>query len=314
MAVAFSGCVRTWVSIFHSHIFREKQFAKCPFSGPAGEPDNQTQISFPVLPAAESPLHFALLREWLQWCDKSHKNCNRRHSRKLPTRLLYVGDLDDPNYNADVLRLVLGEQIRGEKKYVALSHCWGDPKDYEILPYCTTLKHIGEHKDDKVPPYCTTPESIGRRQEGFKIAELPLTFRDAIEVVRHLGVNYLWIDSLCIIQGKGGDWEEESKMMEDVYALAYCTIAATSADDSYAGFLARISEYMYVEGDSGQRVYISTDIADFDNEVENSRLHTRAWVMQERFLSCRTIHFGNNQMYWECGEGIYCEDLTQLKR
>jgi hypothetical protein len=314
VGIIFSGCVRIWVSVFDSHTFRETQLTKCPLLGSTEGLDNQTQISFPALPAAGSPLRFELLREWLQWCDKSHENCNRRDFGKLPTRVLYVGDPDDPDYNPNILKLVPSKQIRGERKYVALSHCWGDPKDNEALPYCTALKNIGEPKDDKVPPYCTTPENVSKRQEGFEIAKLPLTFRDAIEVVRRLNVKYLWIDSLCIIQGNRGDWEEESKVMEDVYALAYCTIAATSADDSHAGFLKRNIEYVYVQDNSGRRVYIGTDIADFDDEVENARLNTRAWVMQERFLSCRTIHFGNNQMYWECGEGVYCEDLSQLKR
>ncbi|KAH6714513.1 hypothetical protein BKA61DRAFT_360698 [Leptodontidium sp. MPI-SDFR-AT-0119] len=95
---------------------------------------------------------------------------------------------------------------------------------------------------------------------------------------------------------------------------AYCTIAATSADDSYARFLTerQSGDYVYIQDDSGRQVYVGTDIADFDNDVEKARLNTRAWVMQERFLSRRTIYFGKNQMYWECGEGIYCEDLTQL--
>ena len=142
---------------------------------------------------------------------------------------------------------------------------------------CTALKNIGEPTDDRVPLYCTTWERIGKREEGFEIADLPLTFRDAIKAVRRLDVKYLWIDSVCIIQGKGGDWEEESKKIEDVYASDYCTIAATSANDSHAGFLARnISEYVYVQDDSGRRVYIGTDIADFDNEVENARLNSRA--------------------------------------
>lgn len=293
MDIVFSGCVQIRVSIFNSHTFRETQLAKCPFSGSAEGPDNQTQIGFPVLPAAGSPLRFALLREWLQWCDKSHDNCKRRKPRKLPTRLLDVGD---PDYNPDVLKLVPSEQI-GSEEYIALSHCWGDLKDNEV------------------PPYCTTLESIHKRQKEFEIADLPLTFRDAIEVVRRLDVKYLWIDSLCIIQGNGGDWKEESEKMEDVYASAYCTIAATSADDSHAGFLTRnIRKCVYIQDNSGRRVYIGTDIADFDNEVEKARLNTRAWVIQERFLSCRTIHFSKNQMYWECGNGVYCEDLTQLKR
>jgi hypothetical protein len=94
--------------------------------------------------------------------------------------------------------------------------------------------------------------------------------------------------------------EEESKMMKDVYALAYCIIAAISADDLHSGFLARNMrniEYVYVQDDLGRRVYIGTDIADFDNKVEKARLNTRARVMRERFLSCRIIYFGNHQMY-----------------
>ncbi|KAE9379872.1 heterokaryon incompatibility, partial [Stipitochalara longipes BDJ] len=84
---------------------------------------------------------------------------------------------------------------------------------------------------------CTTRKNIDKREERLKSTDLPLTFRHAIEVVRGLNMKYLWIDSLCIKQGEGGDWEEESKTMEDVYAFAYYTIATTSANDSDAGFL-----------------------------------------------------------------------------
>lgn len=104
--------------------------------------------------------------------------------------------------------------------------------------------------------------------------------------------------------------------MEDVYHSAYCTLAATSAVDSNSGFLQRkiTSEYVCVRDGSGQLMYANTCPADFDREVDRAQLNKRAWVMQERFLSRRTIHFGANQVYWECGEGVYCEDLTQLKR
>ncbi|RFU29281.1 hypothetical protein B7463_g7054, partial [Scytalidium lignicola] len=271
-------------------------------SSARSDSDYNTQISFPVFPAADGPLRFALLRAWLQWCDE-HTRCkydDHEHDNEpregLPTRLLYVGNPNSSDYNPDVLRLVSSQQI-GAGKYVALSHCWG------------------ELKPNEVPRYCTTQENIGDRQVGFGIADLPLTFRDAVMVARGLEVQYLWIDSLCIIQGKDGDWEQESKRMEDVYTSAYCTVAATSAVDSNAGFLKRniSSEYVYVQDDSGRRVYVCTDLADFDKEVEGRPLNTRAWVMQERLLSRRTIHFGDSQVYWECGEGVYCEDLTQLK-
>ncbi|CAI6096506.1 unnamed protein product [Clonostachys chloroleuca] len=104
--------------------------------------------------------------------------------------------------------------------------------------------------------------------------------------------------------------------MEDVYTSAYCTLAAISAVNSSSGFLERTinSEYICVQDDSGRRVYVCTNTADFDTDVEGAQRNTRVWVMQERFLSCRTIHFGAHQAYWECGEGVYCEDLTRLTR
>ena len=81
------------------------------------DPNNGIQIGFPALPEAESPTRFALLRAWLCWCDKSH-DCNKHHvesNTELPTRLLYVGDLDDPDYDPDALRLDCARQIDGGK-------------------------------------------------------------------------------------------------------------------------------------------------------------------------------------------------------
>ncbi|EWZ28892.1 hypothetical protein FOZG_17449 [Fusarium oxysporum Fo47] len=204
----------------------------------------------------------------------------------MPTRLLHVVDSDN-------LRLIQGKEIEAEK-YIALSHCWG------ML------------EPETVPEYCTTISNISDREKGFKIADLPQTFQDAIEVARELEVHYLWIDSLCIKQGPDGDWKDEAKRMEDIYSSAYCTLAATSAVDSNAGFLKRDASSVDVQDGSGRHIYVSTDTCDFDEEVEQATLNKRAWVMQERLLSCRTIHFGARQMYFECGDGVYCEDMTRL--
>lgn len=37
-------------------------------------------------------------------------------------------------------------------------------------------------------------------------------------------------------------------------------------------------------------------------------LSERGWTLQERLLSPRTIHFGSDQMYWECQECLLAED------
>ncbi|KAF3028317.1 hypothetical protein E8E11_000098, partial [Didymella keratinophila] len=169
----------------------------------------------------------------------------------------------------------------------------------------------------KQKTFCTTQDNIGRRLQGFSISELPKTFQDAVTVTRELNVPYLWIDSLCIIQFEDGgkDWKRESRRMESVFSQAYCTIAATGAADSNAGFLERDirTSHVYVRDVSGNEFYVSNDIDDFDEDVGKAKLNTRAWVMQEAVLSRRTIHFSARQIYWECGEGVYCENLTRLK-
>lgn len=160
-------------------------------------------------------------------------------------------------------------------------------------------------------------KTLTTRQDGFEISDLPKTFRDAIKVCRGLGVPYIWIDSLCIVQfgDNGVDWKCESQRMEHVFSSAYCTIAASSAANSDAGFLDRniSTDYVYAEHASGQRFYVCGDIDDFNNDAECTLLNTRAWVMQERVLSRRTIYFAANQVYFECGQKIYCENFVRLQ-
>lgn len=74
-------------------------------------------------------------------------------------------------------------------------------------------------------------------KSGFQPEQAPATFYDAIRVTRMLGVQYLWIDSLCIIQNDARDWQIESSRMGDVYRNAYLTIAACCASSDSEGFL-----------------------------------------------------------------------------
>jgi hypothetical protein len=55
------------------------------------------------------------------------------------------------------------------------------------------------------------------------MSDLPRTFRDAVEATRELGVEFLWIDSLCILQDSVDDWDIESNRMHDVYRYSYLT-------------------------------------------------------------------------------------------
>jgi hypothetical protein len=258
-------------------------------------------IGRPILSEPDSAARSTLLLAWLRRCNQEHE-CIRDpvdFEPVLPTRLLHVGKLEDLDYQQDWVRLICASEATNQR-YVALSHCWG-----QLLP-------------EQQKRFCTTPDNLDQRLQGFSVSELPKTFQDAVLVTRELGILYLWIDSLCIIQyeDSGEDWKRESCLMESVFSRAYCTIAATAASDSNAGFLKRdiSTNSVYVQDFCSKEFYVSTDIDNFDEDVGKAKLNTRAWVMQERVLARRTIHFSANQIYWECGERVYCENLMQLQR
>ncbi|KAF9873488.1 heterokaryon incompatibility protein [Colletotrichum karsti] len=141
-----------------------------------------------------------------------------------------------------------------------------------------------------------------------------LVRNDAITVTRGLGIDYIWIDTLCIIQGDKDDWENESTKMEEVFSAAYCTISAASAKSSLDGFLSdrppRASVHLRVKGSPD--LYVCPYMDDFHQDVELAEINRRGWVLQERALSRRSIYFTPNQVYWECGDGIRCETLGRL--
>jgi hypothetical protein len=258
------------------------------------------QIGFPKLPEIGSQTHFEVLRQWLRDCDEKHPKCRSEEAgsvlTRLPTRLIDVGTVgDSPTVHIHETKPHEADQGE-ERRYIALSHPWGDRKLHKH--FCTDKKNIDQHK------------------LGIVVNDLPDTFKDAIEVTRALGVRYLWIDSLCIIQGDGGDFDDEAQRMEAVFSSAYCVIAASRATGTSDGFLKSRPDREFVRFERGSEdpVYICDVIDDFNHDVIRGRLNKRGWVLQERALARRTISFAEKQTYWECGEGVRCETLTKMRK
>ena len=137
----------------------------------------------------------------------NHFDCAIEGESILPTRVIDVGSPD-----ADDFKLhISSKNERG--RYVALSHCWGGS-----TPVMTTMANIGKFMK-RIP----TP--------------LPKAFADAVAVARALGIQYLWFDSLCIIQDSREDWSNQAPHLASVYGSAYVTIAADAASNSSQGFL-----------------------------------------------------------------------------
>lgn len=134
-------------------------------------------------------------------------------------------------------------------------------------------------------------------------------------VTRRLGVRYLWIDSLCILQDSKADWEKESAVMGDIYASSFLTIAARGTINSAGGlFIPRELEppscrlqYACVKHSLSGSMYIRSP-AFQPERLRNTPLDTRGWVLQERLLSPRILYFGRHQLYWECAESTFRQD------
>ena len=175
--------------------------------------------------------------------------------------------------------------------YVAFSHCWGKSAMF------------------------TTMNTVDSLRERIDLDTLPLSFQDAITVTRGLKIRYLWIDSLCIIQDNKDDWDREAARMQHVFSNATCVIAASSASSSSEGFL-RLERptrpSVTMRSPSGALLYVCKSIDNFHRDVEDAVLNKRGWVLQERALARRSIHFTSTQVYMECGKGVHCETLTKL--
>ena len=159
-----------------------------------------------------------------------------------------------------------------------------------------------------------TSSNLKDLREGFSIDQLPRTFRDAIIITQRLGVRYLWIDSLCIIQDSKEDWLQEGGRMADVYTHALCNIAASGAYDSdggcYMGRDASAASGSIFDSSWSNMENNTFHIAQkwlWDEVVEDAPLYRRAWVLQERLLAPRILHFGRTQLAFECRELRACE-------
>ncbi|KAI9150887.1 Serine/threonine-protein kinase Nek1 [Paramyrothecium foliicola] len=142
--------------------------------------------------------------------------------------------------------------------------------------------------------------------------KLPKAFQDAILVVRQLGIQYLWIDSLCIIQDSERDREAETNNIANTFSNAYCVLAACSSLSAEDGFL-EIEQRSVVPMIShrGKGLFLCEFIDDFKEHVEQSHLGSQGWAFQERILARRTLFFTSKQMYWQCGLSIYSSTLTK---
>ncbi|KAH7358336.1 heterokaryon incompatibility protein-domain-containing protein [Plectosphaerella cucumerina] len=213
----------------------------------------------------------------------------------LPTRVLDFACPGGP-------RVIETNGKRG--RYVILSHCWGD------------VQHDFKLNRTNMPSL----------QASIDISRMPKTFAEAAMITIRMGIRYLWIDSMCIIQPTSGldteDWTREAPRMAEYYRHAEFTIAASAAVNSdYGCLFARPGSQfknrrwpLFQEPITRKWDEFSTLMKRNTEwfplmmprrlswlwQVQNCPLNKRAWVLQERLLSRRILHCTLQGLMWEC--------------
>jgi hypothetical protein len=226
------------------------------------------------------------VRLWIKECDEEH-DCLRPLKPTSPRRVLNLRD--------DQVRLLEITEARKSIRYACLSHCWGN------------------HSENMLR---TTSLNLSSFKNGIAYGLLPRTFQDAVLVARQLGLVFLWIDSLCIVQDDVRDWQEQSAIMADIYQNAYITLAATAYPSADEGLYTSEDSLKLHRTDRPPLALVrSRDGIErevfarlrFNHSVREFPLLQRGWVYQERILSPRILHFAGDELIWECHGRLDCE-------
>ncbi|KAF8856288.1 HET-domain-containing protein [Acephala macrosclerotiorum] len=177
--------------------------------------------------------------------------------------------------------------------YVALSYVWGLTKNYT-----TEISNIRIHQQQG-------------SLETF-LDEIPKVIRDAMDLVRRLGLRYLWVDSLCIVQNSKRSWTLNARMMNVIYGNAHLTICAADGADAWFGLRAldtsgHSTTQHIAECAPGVRLMVS-QLA--ETGINASVWNTRAWTFQERLLSKRCLIFTDGRVFFQCRSATMSEDLV----
>jgi hypothetical protein len=221
-------------------------------------------------------------------CHGTHAVCTRPSDGFVPKRLLNIESCKQRS----AVRLV-DTFPDSRVKWAALSYVWGGDQSFK-----------------------TTVSSLAAMNKSISVLALPRTLQDAVSVCMGLGLSYLWIDCLCIIQDDEEDLARELASMPQIYQRAWITISASTADNATKGFLqdrgymtedkqAPISlPYLSKDGLQTGTVIIG-EISDYTARTRDRNLpiHQRAWTYQEWRLSPRILDFTDRNLTLICRTG-----------
>lgn len=249
-----------------------------------------------------APSSYKLALECIDSCKLRHESCPVSIPQILPDRVIDCSNPDRPYI------VITGGNRRA--RYIALSYIWGGPQ-----------------------PLTTTQNIATYVKYGLEILYFPKTIREAILATNRLGIRFLWIDALCILQDSDEDKLMQIRMMAKIYRNSFLTLIAACGNNVNEGFLyqdrpqkvpdARIP-YQCPDGRIGS-VWIApvldarSDDASRSYYDELEPVNHRGWCLQERLLSPRCLIYASHTLQYYCqtetaniGQAL-CEPSTSLR-
>ncbi|KAM0167907.1 hypothetical protein ACHAPF_011524, partial [Botrytis cinerea] len=260
--------------------------------------------------AIPSVLDVSLVKKWLFDC-KSHE-----HSKVVLSRtnnILFHGQ------HSFRLIDVVNECLMDRNEwceYTALSYVWG--RSFTILnakenaKAASILVTTKANIDTLYRSHALS--SLRRNQYGV----IPRTVQDAMELTRKIGIRYLWVDTLCIVQDDQDDKSRLVSSMDSIYNGSTLTLIAAVGDDAHSGLLgvshrpeSPVESYEIV--DNGKLLTLSLCLPSLCEEVRKGKWHTRGWTYQEQCMSPRCLYFTSKELFFQCPESQWREGYDYME-
>jgi hypothetical protein len=239
-----------------------------------------------------------LIRELVRLCERYHGyRCTKKLGIEDDFHVTlmepYFGVIDIENDNLVPLPFKeIGYQLEFES-YATVSYVWGDSDNRQ---HTTKMANIQS-----------------RRKSGglaSVIGALPKALQQGIRLVHALGIRYIWIDALCIVQDSSHSWNLNARAMHLIYGNAIFTLCAADGLDARTGLLALDENYQpaqWIEKCADGLHLLLHQPPEIS--IEASQWNKRAWTFQERLLSKRCLIFTGGRFYFQCRSTGVSEDI-----
>ncbi|KAJ4248729.1 hypothetical protein NW762_012567 [Fusarium torreyae] len=239
-----------------------------------------------------------LVREFLRLCETCH---DERCTAKLGIEDPFRDTLNEPYFgvidmeNESLVPLPYsdnGFELRFDA-YATVSYVWGNGNSRQ---HSTRISNIQSR----------------RKSGGLSnvIRNLPKALRQGIDLIHQLGIRYIWIDALCIVQNSSHSWNLNARAMHLIYGNSTLTICAADGMDATAGLLALDEDHKprqtIVNYASGVWLMLHRPA---ETSIETTQWNKRAWTFQERLLSKRCLIFTEGRIFFQCRSTGMSEDV-----